>query len=127
MSSLLKWIWGGIMAVANWLRRVGLFLWECLQSLVTWIVAALTYILDRLYDLVSGAISSALQSLQDVTGDMTGMLDEAPQVLPLAAYYLHMMAMDEAWRLLVVYGGAWLVAKGSRVLMVPIRALLDLL
>lgn len=128
MMDLLRWLWGGVVAVARWLRRLAEFVWTCLSSLVTWIIAGVTYVLDAVYDWVASSVSDGVEAIQDGLADMTGKLDTFPDVVPLAAYYLKdVLAMDEAFRLLVLYVTAWVAAKVARLAMVPIRALLELL
>lgn len=125
---ILEMLWGGLRAIGRRLRESALLLWHALQSWVTWTIAALTYVLDRVFGWISGAIQSALRELLDAFAGFGDSLGAFPNLAPLAAYYLRdVLAMDEAFRLLVGLAGVWVVARSARWLMVPVRAVLELL
>lgn len=129
MRSIWKALWSGLCAIGRLLRRVLEWVWAVLSTWVTWLVGAVTYALNWVYDWVATGLSDALQSLQDAVQDgVTDNITEYPDMVPLAAYYLKdVLAMDEAFRLLVLLFGVFLLARAARWVMVPIRALLELL
>lgn len=125
MRSLLRYLWEGVKAIGKRLRLVWEAVWDVLSSALTWIVGALAYVLDQLTDWINGAIQAGMEALSAGFGDVadTGTIDPAP----IAQYVLGLMAFDEAVAVLVELFAFWLVARGARLLMVPVRALLELL
>lgn len=125
MHSLLRWLWDGVRAIGRRLRLVWEAIWNVLSSALSWIVGALAYVLDQLTDWINGAIEDGMQALSAGFGDVvdTGTVSPAP----LAQYVLGLIAFDEAVSVLVELFAFWLVARGARLFMVPVRALLELL
>lgn len=125
MHSLLRWLWEGVKALGRRLRLVWEAVWNVLSSALTWIVGALAYVLDQLSEWINEAIQEGMEALSAGFGDVadTGSIDP----VPLAQYILDLMAFDEAVAVLVEVFAFWLAARGARLLMVPVRALLELL
>lgn len=125
MHSLLRWLWDGVKAIGKRLRLVWEAVWNVLSSALSWIVGAVAYVLDQLTDWINGAIQDGMQVLSAGFGSVadTGTIDPAP----LAQYVLGLIAFDEAVAVLVELFAFWLVARGARLFMVPVRALLELL
>lgn len=129
MKSLTKWIWGGIKAICRHLLRVAGWLWDAVSSWVTWVITGITYAIDKVTDWIGDAIRDGLA---DISGALSGAFEDnladAPDPGGVASYYLGtVLQMDEAFVLLVTFVGIWLAARAARLLMVPIRALLELL
>lgn len=125
MHSLLRWLWDGVKAIGRRLRLVWEAVWNVLSSALSWIVGAVAYVLDQLTDWINGAIQDGMQALSAGFGSVadTGTIDPAP----LAQYVLGLIAFDEAVAVLVELFAFWVVARGARLFMVPVRALLELL
>lgn len=127
MSDLLRWIWSGIRAVSRWLWRLAELVWRVLSSAVSWVVAAIGYVVSEVYDWIASSVSEGVDAIRDAVGDVAGP-GVFPEISGLAAYYLgDVFAMDEAFRLLVLLAGTWLLARAARLVMIPIRALLEIL
>lgn len=125
MHSILRWLWEGVKALGKRLRLVWQAVWNVLSSALTWIVGALAYVLDQLSEWINEAIQEGMEALSAGFGAVsdTGSIDP----VPLAQYVLDLMAFDEAVAVLVEVFAFWLAARGARLLMVPVRALLELL
>lgn len=124
MHSVQKWIWGGIRALGRALRDLMGVVWNVLSSAVTWVVASLAYLVDQFQSWVNGAISNGIGSITDY---LSMQSSEFSDVVPLAAYYLDLFSADEAATCIVELFSIWVFARAARMLMVPIRAVLELL
>lgn len=124
MISLVKWIWGGIKAIGKRLASLFGFLWDMLQSALTWVAAGITYLAHLICDWIADKLSGVFHSLDSVSVDPSSqVLDNIP---PLAQYVLHdWLAMDSAIEFLVVFFAIWVSFKVARLGMVPLRAILD--
>lgn len=122
MTSFLKWIWAAIVGVGKKLASLFEWIWAILSSLVTWIIAGITYVLKLLWDWISG--------LFDGVGDWFGDLafERFPVVSNLASYWLgDVFQFDTAFDVLAGLAVVFVAAKLARAAMVPVRAVLELL
>lgn len=124
MASIGRWIWAGLRAIGRALKDIFALVWNVLSSALTWVVASIAYLVDRFQGWINDAISGGLLPLLDEIGVEAS---EFPEVGPLAAYYLGMFAMDEAVTCLVELFAFWILARTARLVMVPIRAILEIL
>lgn len=129
MRSLTKWIWGGIKAICRHLARVASWLWDAVTNWVTWVITGITYVIEEVTSWIGDAISDGLGDISDALSSAFGdNLADAPDPGGVASYYLGtVLQMDDAFVLLVTFVGIWLAARAARLLMVPVRALLELL
>jgi hypothetical protein len=120
-------IWGGIKAVARRLAMLFETVAGLLQSALLWIVGLLGLAFHWLAQQFETAIQSGMGALSHFfkTSDY---LTPFSHISPLAAYWLRdVFAMDVAFEELVVVASVWILCRTSRALVVPIRALLELL
>lgn len=126
MISLLQWIWGGIKSLGKSLLKVWAALWNVLSSAVTWIVGLVYYIIDTLWDWLSDKIGTFFDSIDDLISN-SPLDGEVFQVGPLASHLADIFALDSAMICVVYLFLAFITARLLRLIVVPVRALLEIL
>lgn len=126
MHSILDFLWGALRAIGRRLRAVWDAIWSVLSSFVTWIVGAITYVLTSVNDWIESAIDSGISSVTEAMSDLW-VGDSFPDVSAWCMYWLDLLEIPSAITLLVELLAVWLAARAARLLMVPVRALLELL
>lgn len=96
-----------------------------LSSFVTWIVGVITYVVTQVNDWIESAIDSGISAVTDAFSDVA--LETFPDCGAWAAYWLDIFSFTDAVAMLVDLLLVWVAARSARLLMVPIRALLELL
>lgn len=125
MISILKWVGERILAVCRWVGKLLGYVLNTLASLfssvVTYILAAIAYVLD----LVFGYISDLLQ---DVFSNLVSINLPSINVVPFAQWIAHdIVALDVAYTAFLAYFSVWVACKLTRGGWTGIRFLLDLL
>lgn len=119
--SLLRWIWGLLKQIGHFVLKGLEWLWLALTSLVTWICAAIAYVIEQIYEWFEDLVDNFCGLFEDMA------FEQFPQSTPLASWLLHdVVAIDVAFEVLAAVALVWIAAKLARLAMVPIRAVLDI-
>lgn len=127
MSSILKWIWSAVRWVGKKVLTVFEALWNVLSSLLTWVIASITYLLNTLYGWVQDALSDFASFVSDVVGG------SAAEAFPIATngnllgHLLTLFDAGGALAALTLVLGVFVIARLTRLAIVPVRALLEVL
>lgn len=130
IHSIGKWIYAGLAAIAKRIRALFGFLWGLLSQYVTWMISCTVAFWSWIWDLVSDKFGDAVRSVSSAIGNYLELpsnsgiswLVDGP-----AGYFLNLAAFSEAVHLLSMVFAFWLLCRGARFLMLPIRALLEVL
>lgn len=126
MISLLQWIWGGIKSLGKSLLKVWAAIWNVLSSAITWVVGFVYYIIDTVWDWLSEKVGAFFDSVE-------GLITNSPvdggifNVGPLAIHLANIFALDVALECLVYLILAFITARLLRLIVIPVRALLEIL
>lgn len=123
MISLLKWILKGVKNLARLAKKIGLTVGELLSSLVTWIAGAIYYIVDSCWDWFCDKFDAWLESATELVPDEVSSY----AISPFTSYVADLFCFDVAIESLGVLISAFLILRLGRLLMVPVRAVLEVL
>lgn len=126
MISLLQWIWGGIKSLGKSLLKVWAALWNVLSSAVTWIVGLVYYIIDTLWDWLSEKIGAFFDSIGDLISN-SPVDGDVFQVGSLATHLADIFVLDVALECAAYLLLAFITARLLRLIVIPVRALLEIL
>lgn len=125
MVSVFKWIWERCLSALRWLLTlcktildavVGLF-----SSVVTWILAALAWLIHFVVDYLGDIVDEAIGNLLQVN------LPSLP-VFPFAQWIARdIVALDVAWDCFIAYFSVWVACRLVRGSSTAVRLILDLL
>lgn len=125
MVSVFKWIWERCLSALRWLLTLcksildavaGLF-----SSVVTWILAAVAWLIHFVVDYVGDIVDEALGNLLQI--NLPSL-----QVVPFAQWIARdIVALDVAWDCFTVYFSVWVATRLVRGSSTAVRLILDIL
>lgn len=123
MISLVKWLLKGVKNLARLVKKLGLTVGEIVSSLVTWISAAIYYVVDSCWDWFCDKFDSWLDSATELVPEDVAQYT----ISPFTSYVADLFCFDVAIESLGVLISAFLILRLGRLLMVPVRAVLEVL
>lgn len=111
MISALKWIWEQVC-------HLGALLASLASSVWTWLAAGFAWVASTVVGWISSAVSGVFPSVE-----WPEIVTDASELFRAC---VHWFALDVAIGSLVTIIAAWVLARVSRLVMVPIRALLEI-
>lgn len=112
MIRALRWIWEQVCALGNLVAGL-------VSSVWTWLVAFLAWLVDEVSTLVADAFDYVFPSIE-----WPSLVTDGSSLFGACVHYF---ALDVAIQSLAALFLAWMLARVARLVMVPIRAFLELL
>lgn len=122
MSSVFQWIVGALTSLDKRLKALLNLIFSRASFVLTIFTTIITLVVNGVYHLIEEAFGDAFEWVSDAL--------ELPEMLNptgVAAYICReWLALDVAFDVVILFAGVWVLAKSFRLVMIPIKAVLDI-